>query len=566
MGVLFVAKTGDDTTGDGSSGLPYLTIGKAITVANPGDEISIGNGTYSENLTINKSLALFSTNADKTLVTITSAVKTIAISHSTNNVYIRNLTIITTSTTVEAIGIDINKDFSVNPSGLPILATLCENININRCQITFNKTALTVNAKDSLIKQCTFSQVGATSTYTVFLIYTIDNLSILENTHTTATANMNRFIYLATSGAGDYRRNKLIVKQNTVNITTVSPGHFMISELVLAHPSGDKLTYDVQDNTHTTTQASTGGLFILFPTSSSVLQNTLSTAILSIIANNTVINPYRGWLYVDITSATPSPMGSTYFSIYSNTFTGTKSQRPGSYDVDGQTNVLISTTPASTTGWANIYNTTTATTTLSVPVDEQDALTILTDALQTTYPGESLSVPLSLFSIDNVDDPILLSPVIHQSASALTYTNLSSETVELTNPNADYRYMFQVLDTPYKTGDALSFVIKVYNNITNELVSTSLNAVLEFVLGAGMAGKTINIYRYDYPVYTLLGPITETLTPGTYTYTLNTNSLYSLQLEEETQVSDDTLYWVLLGAAAVGGAYLLLKPKKIKTK
>jgi hypothetical protein len=42
--VIFITKTGDDGTGDGSAGNPYLTITQGITVANPGDEISVGDG------------------------------------------------------------------------------------------------------------------------------------------------------------------------------------------------------------------------------------------------------------------------------------------------------------------------------------------------------------------------------------------------------------------------------------------------------------------------------------------------------------------------------------------
>jgi hypothetical protein len=527
--IIYVTKTGNDTTGDGTSGAPYLTISKAITVASAGDEISVGNGTYSETLTVNKGLEIYSASGDKSLVTITSSVATVTIPHSTNNVTLRNLTITTTSTTLEAVTIAVDKDLSVNPSGLPVIGTLCENIVIQGCQINFNKYAMAANAKDSYIKQCSFSQFGATSSYSVFLVYTIDNLYILENTHAVATANMNRFIYMATSGAGDYRRNKLVVKQNTVTIATVAPGHFIIQEMVLPHPSTDKFTLDVQDNVHTTTQVSTGGLVIMFPATPSVLQNTLSTTDISVIANNQVINPYRGWLYVDLASSTPSPMGDTYFSIYGNTFTGTISQRPGSYDVDGATNVLVSTTPASTTGWSAIYNTTTKTVTLPAPTSEAQALEIIEQALGQYYPGETIQFPLSLFSINGTDDPTLLTPIIHQSSSPLSDTDSGSLEVTITNPNPDYKYVFEVLDTPYTSEDDLTFVIKVYNTLTGELVTTGLNAQLEVVLG--LNGRLVRIYKYNNPDYEYVADMTESTTLGTYLYTLDTNSLYSIRAE-----------------------------------
>lgn len=49
MADIFVRKTGNDTTGDGATGNPYLTIAKAESVAAAGDRIIVGAGAYSEN-------------------------------------------------------------------------------------------------------------------------------------------------------------------------------------------------------------------------------------------------------------------------------------------------------------------------------------------------------------------------------------------------------------------------------------------------------------------------------------------------------------------------------------
>lgn len=46
---IYVATTGNDTTGTGSQAAPYLTLTKAMTVAVAGDGILLGNGTYAEN-------------------------------------------------------------------------------------------------------------------------------------------------------------------------------------------------------------------------------------------------------------------------------------------------------------------------------------------------------------------------------------------------------------------------------------------------------------------------------------------------------------------------------------
>lgn len=55
MATIFVSKTGNDSTGTGSQGNPYLTIGKANTVATTSDMIRIRGGTYQEQNTWNQS-------------------------------------------------------------------------------------------------------------------------------------------------------------------------------------------------------------------------------------------------------------------------------------------------------------------------------------------------------------------------------------------------------------------------------------------------------------------------------------------------------------------------------
>lgn len=51
-GDWFVAPNGNDTTGDGSLGNPYLTISKAITEATSGDVVKVRAGTYRETVTM----------------------------------------------------------------------------------------------------------------------------------------------------------------------------------------------------------------------------------------------------------------------------------------------------------------------------------------------------------------------------------------------------------------------------------------------------------------------------------------------------------------------------------
>src|SRR3989442_13599910 len=55
MTTRYVATTGSDTTGNGTSGNPYATISKAATVAVAGDTITVADGTYNGNFTTNPS-------------------------------------------------------------------------------------------------------------------------------------------------------------------------------------------------------------------------------------------------------------------------------------------------------------------------------------------------------------------------------------------------------------------------------------------------------------------------------------------------------------------------------
>jgi len=72
MTTIYVAKEGNDT-GDGSQDNPFLTITKAVSIANANDTIdtiSIASGTYNENnITItNNNLTITSANHSNTII------------------------------------------------------------------------------------------------------------------------------------------------------------------------------------------------------------------------------------------------------------------------------------------------------------------------------------------------------------------------------------------------------------------------------------------------------------------------------------------------------------------
>ena len=59
---FYVATTGSNSN-SGTSSSPFLTIQKAVDVASNGDTILVNPGTYSSNVSVNKSLNIFATGS-----------------------------------------------------------------------------------------------------------------------------------------------------------------------------------------------------------------------------------------------------------------------------------------------------------------------------------------------------------------------------------------------------------------------------------------------------------------------------------------------------------------------
>jgi hypothetical protein len=60
----FVATTGNDSTGNGSSGNRYRTVVKGVTIANSGDIVLLRAGNYNETMTVTKAVTLRATRGD----------------------------------------------------------------------------------------------------------------------------------------------------------------------------------------------------------------------------------------------------------------------------------------------------------------------------------------------------------------------------------------------------------------------------------------------------------------------------------------------------------------------
>lgn len=83
---VYVSKTGNDTSGDGSELKPYLTITKALAVANPGDTVTVAAGIYNENVVLKSKVRLLGAGYAATTIQglgTTNVVEGIAVTNAT---------------------------------------------------------------------------------------------------------------------------------------------------------------------------------------------------------------------------------------------------------------------------------------------------------------------------------------------------------------------------------------------------------------------------------------------------------------------------------------------------
>lgn len=104
MATYYVRTTGNDSTGTGATGAPWLTLSKAMTVAVAGDTVNVGDGTYAENTAaggawviganLASDLTIQSENgiAANVIIIGASGVNNTLINATTAHLYFKNLT------------------------------------------------------------------------------------------------------------------------------------------------------------------------------------------------------------------------------------------------------------------------------------------------------------------------------------------------------------------------------------------------------------------------------------------------------------------------------------------
>ena len=150
--LIYVSKTGNDETGDGTQAKPFLTINKAISVYSLKTDtimnLSLGDGTYNENIQINqfKYLDINSASTDKTKVIING---TITILGSCASV-IQNITcngVVVYSSILSMSNCNINGALMAEPSA----SISAYSININSTASGLITTTGTLRAENCIV-------------------------------------------------------------------------------------------------------------------------------------------------------------------------------------------------------------------------------------------------------------------------------------------------------------------------------------------------------------------------------------------------------------------------------
>jgi len=89
--VIYVDKSGNDTTGTGTFAKPYLTVGKAVSVAAPTDDIQVGAGVFAENFTISTLVIITGLSKDASIIQ-----GKITVTVGTGTVHLRTISLINT--------------------------------------------------------------------------------------------------------------------------------------------------------------------------------------------------------------------------------------------------------------------------------------------------------------------------------------------------------------------------------------------------------------------------------------------------------------------------------------
>lgn len=216
MTIWYIGPSGSDSTGNGSSGSPYLTVSKCLSVGVDGDTIKALTGTYTIGSTTNitKQFTITSNTGVATDVIFNSSSTIFNIQNS--NITISYVTL-QTSYAGELITIDRNSTGSTVP-------TFYTGNSINHCNIKYVTYGLALNGTFS-VDNNTFTRMSGTNVVSIMRIYSTRGTCSISSNNFTDSGSVQYVIYLTSTGTGSYfdmcnsKGGTLTINANTGNFS-----------------------------------------------------------------------------------------------------------------------------------------------------------------------------------------------------------------------------------------------------------------------------------------------------------------------------------------------------------
>lgn len=193
-------------------------------------------------------------------------------------------------------------------------------VSVTGCRVTFADTGIRISGINISITGCEFIQRGKVSPYSCIVVGGCTNLNISKNIHLTRESSLHTFVKILP----DVCSGTIHIGSNNIDVKTGSPGNFIHAQLTKC--GSRKIRFHVSDNTFVTSQTASGGFMVIESKNPKLFSEVLDYDIPGMISGNRVVNPYRGWVFLDVVD-TPV-RGRVYFNVYNNSYSGIYTLKP----------------------------------------------------------------------------------------------------------------------------------------------------------------------------------------------------------------------------------------------
>jgi len=243
----YVSTAGNDATGDGTAGNPYLTLNKTIATAASGDTILVADGTYHDlpysslfkSLYIDKALVIRASNLTKAIISINASNVVNVFAIGSNGAVLDGLVL-------NGFGDQDDAEYGVYVyAAKQINLTNLEIWNVTSSAIYFRGNSCpTVGVSTVLIANNLFINASRSQIY--FAKACHENITILNNTINFGYANTE---YGIINTAGTASPIGTIIENNTFNYVTVNPTWSSYAMLmVTAVPNTGQMNATIKGN------------------------------------------------------------------------------------------------------------------------------------------------------------------------------------------------------------------------------------------------------------------------------------------------------------------------------